>query len=69
MGLKMENFNICMFTEKSDFTGRGFTKNRYRGGNCLKRGGLGQFADLRRAWKERGGGVFEGVDTLMHTMV
>ena len=29
-------------------------KNHYRGGNCLKGGGLGQFANLR------GGGVFEG---------
>ena len=25
-----------------------------------KRGGLGQFADLRGAWQERGGVVFEG---------
>ena len=29
-------------------------------GDCLKRGG---------AWQERGGGVFEGVDTLMPTML
>ena len=36
-----------MFTEKFDFQGGGeeFTKNRYRGGNCLKRGRLGQFVD------------------------
>ena len=32
-----------------------------------KKGGLGQFADLRGAWQERGGGVFEGVDMQMHT--
>ena len=36
-----------------------------------KKGGLGQFADLRGAWQERGG-VFQwgegGVDTPMHTM-
>ena len=31
-------------------------------GICLKKG-LGQFADLR------GGGIFEGFDTPMHTMV
>ena len=32
-------------------------------------GGVGQFVDLRGAWQEREGGVFEdGVDTLMHTM-
>ena len=36
-------------------------------------GWLGQFVDLRGAWQERGGGVFEGewggVDTPMHIMV
>ena len=30
--------------------------------------GLGEFADLKGGWQERGGGVFErGVDTPMHT--
>ena len=42
----------------------GVPKNLYIGGNCLKRGGLGQFADLRRKGggprQKRGGGVFEG---------
>ena len=38
------------------------------GRDCLKRG-LGHFADLRGAWQEKGGGVFEGgVDTPVHTM-
>ena len=40
-------------------------------GGLPKKGGFGQFADLRGGLgkKERGGGVFEeGVDTLMHTM-
>ena len=41
--------------EKSDFYGEGFTKKIYRG-DCLKR--LGQFADLRGAWQDRGGGMF-----------
>ena len=38
-----------------------FTKNQYRGGDCLKRG-FGQFANLRGGLckKEGGGGVFEG---------
>ena len=31
-----------------------------------KKGGLGQFAELRGAWSKRGGGVFE-VDTPMNT--
>ena len=44
-----------------------FTKNKYRGRHCLKKGGLGQFADLKGGtWQERGGRVFEG-DTPMHT--
>ena len=37
-----------------------------------KKRGLGQFAELRGAWQERGDGVFERgggeVDTLMHTI-
>ena len=41
--------------------GANFTKNKIKSG-------LGQFADLRAGWQERGGGVFErGVDTPMHT--
>ena len=36
-------------------------KNQYRGGNCLKREGLGQCADLRGLLgKKEEGGVFEG---------
>ena len=40
-------------------------------GDCLKRRGLAQFADLGgRLGKKRGGGVFEGViDTLMQIML
>ena len=33
-----------------------------------KKGGLGQFADLRGAWEERGGGVFEGGLIPKHTL-
>ena len=29
-------------------------------GELPKKGGLGQFADLRGGWQERGGSVFEG---------
>ena len=47
----------------------GFTKNQYRGAGLPKKGGFGQFANLRGgAWQEREAGVLEGVDTLMHTM-
>ena len=39
-------------------------------GDCLTRGGLAQFADLKGAWQERRGGVFEGggVDTPKRTV-
>ena len=41
MGLRMNNFNILGFTEKSDFY-----ENQYRGGIAQK-GGLRQFAGLK----------------------
>ena len=46
------------FTEKSNFrVGGGFTNTQYRGEDCLKKGGLGQFADLRGGLaRKRGGG-------------
>ena len=44
-------------------------KNTNIEGGLLKKGGLGQFADLRGTWQEREDGVFEeGVDTPMHTL-
>ena len=59
-----------MFTAKSDLYGGGFRKNRCIG-DCLKRGGLGQSADLRRGClAKKKGVVFEGgggVDAPMHT--
>ena len=37
-------------------------KNQHIGGDCLKGGGLGQFADLRGGLgKKEGGSVFEGL--------
>ena len=62
--------NILEFTEKSGFYRgrRGVTKNKYRGGDCLKEG-FGLFADLRGgAWQGRRGWCFWGGDTPMHTM-
>ena len=38
--------------------GDGFTKNQYRGGDCLK-GGIGQSANLKGSWHKRWGSVFE----------
>ena len=63
MDLRMKNFNITGIHWKIRFLGGAFTKNQYRGANCLKKrgGGLGQFEGLR------GGGL--GVDTPTHTML
>ena len=50
----------------------GFTKNWYRGGDCLKRGAWTVCIFKGKGgggWQGRGGGVFDGeVDTLMHNM-
>ena len=58
MGLRMNNFNILEFTEKSDFY-----ENQYTGGIAQK-GGLRQFAGLKgvggRGLVRKTGGVFEG---------
>ena len=44
----MKNFNIFGVHGKIRVLEGGFTKNQYIGGDCLKKGELGQFADLRR---------------------
>ena len=58
MVLRVENFNIFGVHWKIWLL-RGLEKPIYRGWIALK-GGLGQFADLRVAWQERGGGGVEG---------
>ena len=72
MGLRMKNYNILGVKWKTQLIRGGFTKNQYRGG-FPKKGGLGQFADLRGGGggKKERGMVFlrEGVDTPMHTMI
>ena len=56
----MKGFNVMGVPWKIWFLKRGFTKNQYIGGNCVKRGGgtFGQFTDLRGGCQKRGGGVF-----------
>ena len=61
MGLKMKNVNIMGFLQ---FLVEGGHKKIYMG-NCLKRG-LGQFAGGLAKNRE---GAFEGVDTLIQTMI
>ena len=43
-------------------------KNQYIGGEWPTKGGLGQFADLRRGLAKKRVIFWEGVETLMHTM-
>ena len=50
MGLKIKNADIWAFTEKSTFR-EGVHKKPIPRGELPKKGGLGQFSDLRRgAW-------------------
>ena len=59
----MKNFNIFGVHGKIQVLERGFhEKPIYRGGggDCLKRRGFGQFADLRGPGLGKKGGVFEG---------
>ena len=61
------------FVAEVTFKGKGSQKTNIYRGNCLKRGvGVGAWTVCRFRERggldERGGGVFEGVDTPMHTM-
>ena len=68
MGLRMKNYNIFEVHWNIRLLGEGSWKANIEGEDCLKRG-IGQFADLRGDWQERGGGIFDGVgDAAMHTM-
>ena len=61
MVLRMKNFNIWGFTEKSDFQLGVHKKKKHRGGIAQK-GGLEQFFDLGGGLgKKVGDGAFEGV--------
>ena len=54
MGLRMKNPKNPIFSS-------GFPKNQYIEGNRLKKGGLGQFPNLRGGrgtWQNRGGKCF-----------
>ena len=46
MRLRMQNFNIMGVHQKIRFLGK-LPKTNVWGGDCLKRRGLGKFADLR----------------------
>ena len=70
MGLRMKNLNILGVHGKIRvLEGRFHEKPIYRG-DCLKRGGFEQFADLRGGLARKRGVVFlREVDTPMHTMI
>ena len=64
MGLRMKNFNILGIHWKTQLLGGGGVhENWYRGGDCLKKGGLDSFR-----FKGGGLGKKEGGWYLMHTM-
>ena len=68
MVLRMKSFNILRVHWKIQLLGRGFTKNQYRGGNCLKRGAW-TVSSFKGGFARKRGMVFlRGVDTLIHTM-
>ena len=56
----MKNFDILGVRWKIWLLEGRVRKKPIDRGGLLKKGGVGQFADLRGAWLERGGGVFEG---------
>ena len=71
-GVKDEKF--WRFTEKSYFYGEGGSQKKLYRGNSLKRGSWTVLADLRGGgggggWQIRGGDVFEGVGTPIHTIL
>ena len=55
MVLRMKNFNIFGIHQKIRLLGGESSRTTNIEGDCLNKGGLGQFADLRKAWQERGG--------------
>ena len=59
MVLRMKNFNILGVHWKIQLSGEGSRKINIYGGLPIK-GRLRRFVDLRGAWQERAGGVFEG---------
>ena len=59
MGLRMKNFNILGFLWKIQLLGGGVHKKLIKRGGLPKKRVLGEFADLRGAWQERGGGLFD----------
>ena len=60
MVLRMKNFHILGVHWKIWLLGEGSQKTNTEGGELPKKRGLGQFANLRGAWKERGGLCFWG---------
>ena len=55
IGLRMKNLIFWVLTEKSNFQGGEFTKNQYRGGDCLKGGeSLDSLQISGGTWQEKG---------------
>ena len=56
----MKNFNVFGVHGKIQVLEGGFMKNQYIPIYCLKKGGFGQFADLRQGDLARNGDCFFG---------
>ena len=69
MGLRMENFNILGDRWKIRLLAGGSSRKTDIEGGLPKKGGFGQFADLREGLGKKVEVVFlRGIDTPMHTM-
>ena len=58
MGLRLKNFNSLGVDWKIWLLGRGILRKTDIEGGIAKKGGLGQFGDLRGLDKKDGGGIF-----------
>ena len=68
MGIRKRNFNIIGVHWKIELLGGSRKNNIYRG-ESPKKGGLGEFTDLRGGLAKKRGIVFlRGLGTPMHTM-
>ena len=72
MGLRKKKFNIFGIRFVGGRVHEKLINRRElpkKGMGWVRGGGGGQFTNLRRGLARKRGGVFEGVDTLMHTML
>ena len=69
MGLSKKKFNIFGIRFVGGRVHEKLINRRELPKKVMGGGGGGQFTNLRRGLARKRGGVFEGVETLMHTML